>query len=158
MEAPETGVHPTAEWTEASPVRIPRIAVDLIILLPGDRIVLIRRNNPPHGWALPGGFLEYGESLEQAAVRECREETGLEVELIRQLHTYSDPARDPRGHTVSTVFLARADGTPRAGDDAGDARSVPLADLPAPLVFDHDRVLADYRRSRTEAPPHGDHL
>ncbi|HSB68730.1 MAG TPA: NUDIX hydrolase [Candidatus Methylomirabilis sp.] len=132
--------------------------MDLIILLPGDRIVLIRRKNPPHGWALPGGFLEYGESLEQAAVREGREETGLEVELIRQVHTYSDPARDPRGHTVSTVFLARADGAPRAGDDAGDARSVPLADLPAPLAFDHDQILADYRRSRAEAPPHGDPL
>jgi len=124
--------------------RRPRIAVDLIIELEGDRIVLIRRRNPPHGWALPGGFLEYGESLEAAAVREAKEETGLDVELIHQLHTYSDSSRDPRGHTVSTVFIARARGTPRAGDDAGDVRVVSLSQLPSPLAFDHERILADY--------------
>jgi 8-oxo-dGTP diphosphatase len=122
----------------------PRLAVDLIIEMEGDRIVLIRRRNPPHGWALPGGFVEYGESLEAAALREAREETHLAVELIRQLHTYSDPARDPRGHTVSTVFIARARGTPRAGDDAGDVQSVSLSKLPAPLAFDHEKILADY--------------
>lgn len=135
----------------ANASRIPRIAVDLIIELPGDRIVLIRRRNPPHGWALPGGFLQLGESLEQAAVREAKEETGLDVELIRQLHTYSDPARDPRGHTVSTVFLARAQGTPRAGDDAGDVRCVPLTEVSSPLAFDHERVLADYLAMRRGA-------
>lgn len=135
----------------ANASRIPRIAVDLIIELPGDRIVLIRRRNPPHGWALPGGFLEYGESLEQAAVREAKEETDLDVELIRQLHTYSDPARDPRGHTVSTVFLARAQGAPQAGDDAGDVRCVLCTQIPSPLAFDHERVLADYLAFRKSA-------
>lgn len=130
--------------------RGPRLAVDLIIELPGDRIVLIRRRNPPYGWALPGGFVEYGESLEAAAVREAKEETGLDIELIQQLHTYSDPARDPRGHTVSTVFIARARGTPQAGDDAGDVRTVPATKAPSPLVFDHEKVLADYLAFRQE--------
>lgn len=130
--------------------RGPRLAVDLIIELPGDRIVLIRRRNPPYGWALPGGFVEYGESLEAAAVREAKEETGLDIELIQQLHTYSDPARDPRGHTVSTVFIARARGTPQAGDDAGDVRTVPATEAPSPLVFDHEKVLADYLAFRQE--------
>jgi 8-oxo-dGTP diphosphatase len=119
--------------------------VDLIIEIGGGRIVLIRRRNPPPGWALPGGFLEYGESLEQAALREAKEETGLDVELIRQLHTYSDPHRDPRGHTVSTVFIARAGGEPKAGDDAGDVQVCSLSDLP-PLAFDHAQVLQDYKR------------
>jgi len=132
-------------------VAVPRIAVDLIIELGGDRIVLIRRRNPPHGWALPGGFVEYGESLEAAAVREAREETGLTVELTRQFHTYSDPARDPRGHTVSTVFIAKARGIPQAGADAGDVRTGGLHELPSPLALDHEKILADYlvlRRSR----------
>jgi 8-oxo-dGTP diphosphatase len=119
--------------------------VDLIIEIGGGRIVLIRRRNPPPGWALPGGFLEYGESLEQAALREAKEETGLDVELIRQLHTYSDPRRDPRGHTVSTVFIGRAEGTPKAGDDAGDVQVCCLSNLPL-LAFDHAQVLQDYKR------------
>ncbi len=124
--------------------RVPRIAVDIIIEIGGGRIVLIRRRNPPPGWALPGGFLEYGESLEQAAVREAKEETGLDVELVRQLHTYSDPHRDPRGHTVGTVFIARAEGVPQAGDDAGDVQVCSLSALP-PLAFDHAQILQDYR-------------
>lgn len=122
----------------------PRLAVDLIIEVERDRIVLIRRRNPPYGWALPGGFVEYGESLEAAAVREAKEETGLDIELLRQLHTYSDPARDPRGHTVSTVFIARAQGSPQAGDDAGDVRTVKVTEPPSPLAFDHEKILADY--------------
>lgn len=130
--------------------RRPRIAVDLIIEMEGDRIVLIRRRNPPHGWALPGGFLEYGESLEAAAVREAKEETGLDVELLRQLHTYSDPRRDPRGHTVSTVFIAMARGTPRAGSDAGDLQTVSLTGIPFPLAFDHEKILADYLAYRQQ--------
>lgn len=130
--------------------RTPRLAVDLIIEVEGDRIVLIRRRNPPHGWALPGGFVEYGESLEAAAVREAKEETGLDIELIRQLHTYSDPSRDPRGHTVSTVFIASAQGTPQAGDDAGDVRTVRATEPPAPLAFDHVKILADYLAFRRE--------
>ena len=151
-EARAADSHDPEEWTDASLSRIPRIAVDLIIELPEGRIVLIRRKNPPHGWALPGGFLEYGESLEQAAVREAKEETGLDVELIRQLHTYSEPARDPRGQTVSTVFIARSHGIPRAGDDAGEVRVVSLAALPSPLAFDHERILADYRKSLKGVP------
>ena len=94
--------------------------VDIIIETEGEKIVLIERKNPPFGWALPGGFVDYGESLEEAAVREAREETALDVNLVRQMHTYSDPNRDPRRHTLSTVFIARAQGTPRAGDDAKD--------------------------------------
>ncbi|MBI4736039.1 MAG: NUDIX hydrolase [candidate division NC10 bacterium] len=130
--------------------RSPRLAVDLIIEVEGDRIVLIRRRNPPYGWALPGGFVEYGESLEAAAVREAKEETGLDIQLIRQLHTYSDPSRDPRGHTVSTVFIATAQGTPQAGDDAGDVRTVRATEPPAALAFDHEKVLADYLAFRQE--------
>ena len=133
--------------------RRPSIAVDLIIEMEGDRIVLIRRRNPPHGWALPGGFLEYGESLEAAAVREAKEETGLDIELIQQLHTYSNPSRDPRGHTVTTVFIARARGTPRAGDDAGDVQTVSLTGIPFPLAFDHEQILADYLALREKRGP-----
>lgn len=134
----------------ASTSQGPRLAVDLIIEVEGDRIILIRRRNPPHGWALPGGFVEYGESLETAAVREAKEETGLDITLIRQFHTYSDPTRDPRGHTVSTVFIARGRGTPLAGDDAGDVRTVSLAELPSSLAFDHEKILADYLAFRRQ--------
>jgi 8-oxo-dGTP diphosphatase len=124
----------------------PLLAVDLVIRLDDypDRIVLIERRNPPHGWALPGGFVDVGETLEAAAVREAREETGLEVRLEALLGCYSDPARDPRGHTVSAVFVACAGGTPRAADDARDARSVDPACPGVALAFDHERILADY--------------
>ena len=110
-------------------------------------IVLIERKNPPHGWALPGGFVDYGESLEQAAMREALEETGLEVELYSQLHTYSDPDRDPRQHTITTVFLARAEGEPQAGDDAANAAVFELNNLPE-LVFDHREIIDDYSASK----------
>ena len=122
--------------------RNPVPTVDIIIEL-ADGIVLIERKNPPHGWALPGGFVDYGESFEQAAVREAREETGLEVTLVRQFHTYSDPDRDPRQHTASTVFIATAAGTPAAADDAVRVEVFTRNTLP-PLVFDHERILADY--------------
>jgi len=125
-----------------SPYKNPLPTVDIIIEVKGG-IVLIRRNNPPLGWALPGGFVDYGESLEQAAVREAREETGLDVQLIRQLHTYSEPGRDPRHHTITTVFIATAAGQPKGGDDAGLAAIFSRSNLPA-LVFDHARILADY--------------
>jgi len=118
-----------------------------IIIETGGGIVLIERKNPPHGWALPGGFVDYKESYEQAAIREAEEETGLRVTLIRQFHTYSDPDRDPRQHTASTVFIARADGVPRGSDDALQAKIFTRASLPS-LVFDHEKILDDYFRKR----------
>jgi ADP-ribose pyrophosphatase YjhB (NUDIX family) len=122
--------------------------VDIIIEVMDGRkrrgIVLIERKNPPPGWALPGGFVDYGETLEAAAVREAREETSLNVELLGQFHTYSDPARDPRLHTVSTVFIARAMGAPKADDDARAAVVVDPRDRSLPLAFDHQRILDDY--------------
>lgn len=124
----------------------PKPTVDCIITLPDDRIVLIRRSNPPLGWALPGGFVEEGEPLHVAAAREAKEETGLDVELIEQFFTYSDPKRDPRQHTLSTVYLARAKGSPRGGDDAAEAQAYPLDKLPEPLCFDHGTILEDYKR------------
>jgi 8-oxo-dGTP diphosphatase len=105
---------------------------------------LIERKNPPHGWALPGGFVDYGESLERAALREAREETSLDVKLVEQFHTYSDPRRDPRHHTVSTVFIATAQGTPRGADDAKVAQVFRQNELPRPVAFDHARILGDY--------------
>ncbi|MDD2604671.1 MAG: NUDIX hydrolase [Desulfobacteraceae bacterium] len=128
--------------------RNPYLTVDVIIETP-EGIVLIERANPPPGWALPGGFVDYGESIEAAARREAAEETGLAVELVEQFHTYSAPDRDPRHHTVSTVFIARAEGTPRGGDDARRAQLFPLDRLPRSLAFDHGRILDDFRRYRS---------
>jgi ADP-ribose pyrophosphatase YjhB (NUDIX family) len=130
---------------EVTVYRNPVPTVDIIIEV-GDRIVLIERKNPPLGWALPGGFVDYGESFETAAYREAEEETGLAVKGLRQFHTYSDPGRDPRQHTASTVFIAIADGRPRAGDDALRAELFTEKTLPH-LVFDHARILADYFHS-----------
>ncbi len=135
----------TVTHQEKSP-RNPFPTVDLIIELEGKGIVLIRRKNPPFGWALPGGFVDYGESLEAAAVREAKEETGLVVTLIRQFHSYSDPARDPRQHNISTVFIAKAGGTPKAADDAADVGIFREETLPAELAFDHGKILEDYFR------------
>jgi 8-oxo-dGTP diphosphatase len=125
--------------------RNPLLTVDIIIECRGG-IVLIERKNRPHGWALPGGFVDYGESIESAAVREAKEETGLVVELLEQMHTYSDPQRDPRHHTVSTVFIAKANGEPVGMDDARSASIFTQADLPSPIVFDHPVILDDYFR------------
>jgi 8-oxo-dGTP diphosphatase len=124
--------------------RAPLPTVDIIIELEDQGVVLIQRKNPPYGWALPGGFVDYGETLEQAAVREAREETSLEVRLVRQFHAYSDPARDPRGHTIAVVFLATASGQPRAADDAQEVGIFRADRLPQPLAFDHGRILNDY--------------
>ena len=124
--------------------RNPLLTIDIIIELGGGEIVLIERKNPPHGWALPGGFVDYGESVESAAVREAKEETSLDVKLTEQFYTYSDPSRDPRHHTVSTVFIASAGGVPQAADDAIAARPFGQNNLPSPLVFDHARILRDY--------------
>lgn len=125
-----------------TPPRGPSPTVDIIIEIAG-KIVLIERKNPPYGWALPGGFVDYGESYEKAALREAFEETGLEVKDLRQFHTYSDPDRDARQHTASTVFIGKAEGNPLAGDDAGRAELFSEESLPT-LVFDHARILADY--------------
>jgi len=131
--------------------RNPTPTVDIIIELsdrPHRPIVLIERLNPPHGWALPGGFVDYGEAVETAAKREAEEEVGLQVELIEQFHVYSDPNRDPRQHTLSIVFLAIAQGTPKAGDDAKHLEVFESWQIPTNLCFDHDRILRDYWRYR----------
>jgi len=115
-------------------------------------IVLINRKNPPFGWALPGGFVDYGETLEEAARREAREETSLEIELLSQFHTYSDPKRDPRQHTISTVFIARVQGIPKAQDDAREIGIFTQKEINFPLAFDHQKILEDYfKLKRIEA-------
>ncbi len=121
--------------------------VDIVIVFENRGVVLIQRRNPPHGWALPGGFVDYGESVEQAAVREAKEETGLDVSLVSLLGVYSDPARDSRLHTLSTVFVASPkdpNAQPRGADDAILARIFPFSSLPSPLAFDHEKILADF--------------
>jgi 8-oxo-dGTP diphosphatase len=123
--------------------RNPFPTVDIIIEL-ADGIILIGRKNEPFGWALPGGFVDYGESLEDAAVREAREETSLDIFNLRLLGCYSDPRRDPRQHNISTVYVAEGNGTPRAGDDAASLAIFTLTALPSPLCFDHAKILADY--------------
>lgn len=129
----------------------PSLAADAIIELidrPGRPIVLIERAHPPLGWAIPGGFVDVGETVEQAATREAREETGLEVRLTALLGIYSDPSRDPRGHTVTAVYVAEAVGAPNAADDARHCQIFLPDDLPQPLAFDHAQVLDDYRQFR----------
>ncbi|MBU6228415.1 MAG: NUDIX hydrolase [Cyanobacteria bacterium REEB459] len=131
--------------------RNPVPTVDVIIELihrPHRPIVLIERAHPPLGWALPGGFVDYGESVETAARREALEETQLVVTLVEQLGVYSDPARDPRQHTLSVVFLATANRDPVAADDAKTIAIVHAWDMPQPLCFDHDRMLQDYWQYR----------
>jgi 8-oxo-dGTP diphosphatase len=128
--------------------RNPYPAVDIIIELEDRGFILIQRGKPPYGWALPGGFVDYGESLEEAARREAREETSLEVELVNQLGAYSAPNRDPRHHTISVVFVARADGEPRAADDAREVGVFRQDSLPAALAFDHAEILEDYFASK----------
>ncbi len=121
----------------------PLPTVDLIIEYNAG-ILLIKRKNPPEGWALPGGFVDYGESLEAAAVREAKEETGLDVELVRQFHAYSQPGRDPRHHTITMVFLAKATGKAIAGDDAKEIGVFNKNTLPDKMAFDHRDILNDY--------------
>lgn len=128
-------------------MRNPYPTVDIIIEYCGG-IVLIKRKNPPPGWALPGGFVDYGESLEKAAIREAKEETSLDVELVRQFHTYSDPSRDPRQHTIATVYIAKGNGALKAGDDAAEAEIYREDSLPAEIAFDHRGILDDYFRRR----------
>ncbi|HMK49029.1 MAG TPA: NUDIX hydrolase [Thermodesulfovibrionales bacterium] len=123
--------------------RNPVPTVDVIIER-DEGVLLIKRRNPPEGWALPGGFVDYGESLEAAAIREAKEETGLDVKLIRQFHSYSEPSRDPRHHTITTVFIATAEGKPVAGDDAMETAVFSKDNLPEKIAFDHRDILDDY--------------
>ena len=130
----------------------PSPTVDIIIEISDSSghtgIVLIKRRYPPFGWALPGGFVDYGESLEAAAVREAKEETSLDIVLQYQLHTYSDPQRDPRKHTITTVYVATAHGTPSAQDDALDLDIFDPAKIDMPLAFDHRRIIDDYLKRK----------
>jgi 8-oxo-dGTP diphosphatase len=127
--------------------RNPLPTVDAIIEF-GGGIVLVERRNPPRGWALPGGFVDYGESVEDAVVREAREETGLELWDLRQFHVYSDPRRDSRGHTITTVFVARGEGALSAADDAKAVRVFHAGALPGEIAFDHREILGDYLAGR----------
>jgi 8-oxo-dGTP diphosphatase len=130
--------------------RNPVPTVDIIIEYGNQGLVLIERANPPPGWALPGGFVDYGESLEAAAVREAREETGLRITLLGQLHTYSDPQRDPRQHTITTVYVAQGHGQPQAADDARRLAIFAPERLPRVLAFDHGIILAEYLKVRPQ--------
>lgn len=128
--------------------KVPFTTVDTIIEVDGG-IVLIKRKNPPFGWAIPGGFVDYGETLEEAAIREAREETGLDITLVRQFHTYSEPSRDPRHHTISTVYIAIAKGVPIASDDAKEVKIFKDMDsLPEEIAFDHRKILEDFFLNR----------
>jgi ADP-ribose pyrophosphatase YjhB (NUDIX family) len=130
--------------TEIEAYRNPIPTVDIIIEIESKGIILIKRKNPPYGWAIPGGFVDYGESLEEAAVREAKEETDLDVQLIKQFHTYSDPNRDPRHHTITTVYIVKANGIPKAQDDAIEIGIFSEMNLPAEIAFDHRAILKDY--------------
>lgn len=123
--------------------RNPFLTVDAIIEIDGG-IILIKRKDPPPGWAIPGGFVDYGETLEDAVIREAKEETSLDINLVRQFHTYSDPKRDPRHHTVSTIFIATASGNPVAADDALEVKIFSRENLPEDIAFDHRKILEDY--------------
>lgn len=126
----------------------PLLAADIIIELvdlPKRPFVLIERANPPYGWALPGGFVDVGETVEQAAIREALEETSLDVGLKALLGLYSNPKRDSRGHTVTAVYIGEAHGLPKAADDAKNCGIFTFDDLTSELAFDHALVLADYQ-------------
>lgn len=123
----------------------PKLCVDLIVDMGAGMVVMLDRNNDPKGWALPGGFVEQGESVEEAAIRECYEETGLDVELIRQFHVYSNPKRDPRGTSASVVFLAKPiGGKLRKDQESKQIESYHMGNLPSEIAFDHREILNDY--------------
>ena len=148
---PKTAVECPNCGAEVLAYRNPLLTVDVIIEMDSGGIVLIERRNPPLGWALPGGFVDYGERLEAAAQREAWEETGLLLRSLRQFRAYSDPTRDLRHHTVTVVFIAQSQGQPQAADDAKNLGVFPADSLPTPLVFDHGQILADYRMSRNKS-------
>lgn len=125
-------------------IKTPYLTVDIIIELEREKIILIKRKNPPYGWAIPGGFVNYGESLEAAAIREAKEETNLDIELISQLQAYSDPKRDKRAHIVSVVFIAKGYGMPKAYSDAKEVGIFEINKFPEELAFDHKKILKDY--------------
>jgi len=122
--------------------------VDIIIEVEPKKIVLIKRKNPPFGWAIPGGFVDYGESLEEAALREAKEETQLDVILERQFHTYSDPKRDLRHHSISTVYIGKGKGIAKAQDDAAEIGIFTESTLPSEIAFDHRSILSDYFQAK----------
>jgi len=128
--------------------RNPLPTVDIIIEIE-NKIVLIKRKNEPLGWALPGGFVDYGERLEDAAIREAREETSIRIAGLKLLGCYSDPARDSRQHTISTVYIAKGSGLPKAGDDAASASLFQPDKLPQNLCFDHEQIIRDYLEKKT---------
>ena len=125
-------------------IKTPLVAVDIIIQMPDNRILLIERKNPPYGWALPGGFVEVGETLEHAAIREAKEEVSLNIEVEYFLGCYSEPNRDPRMHVISFVYVASTTGVPKAADDATNVQAFSLDDLPDVLAFDHKQIIQDY--------------
>ena len=125
----------------------PYPTADVIVEI-GGKVLLVRRKNSPYGWAIPGGFIDYGESAEDAARREIKEEAGIEVTNLEQFHVYSDPSRDPRFHTITTVFTAKSDEIPAAGDDAAETGLFDKTNLPEPIVFDHVVILKDYFRKK----------
>jgi len=133
--------------------RNPVPTVDVVIEMSGGGIILVRRKNAPLGWALPGGFVDYGETLEEAAMREALEETSLKVSLTGLLGVYSSPDRDPRQHTISTVFIATASGHPRANDDAAEIGTFTEQDIPPSLAFDHAKIIADYFKRKSPMEP-----
>jgi len=131
------------EYLQRKRGEYPVPTVDIIIEI-DDGFILIERKNPPYGWAIPGGFVNWGESLESAAIREAKEETGLEIKGLVQLHTYSEPNRDPRFHTISTVFVAKGIGKPKADTDAKSLKIFTPETLPQEFAFDHKKIIQDY--------------
>lgn len=128
-------------------ISTPLLTVDIIIRINGS-LILIKRKNPPYGWALPGGFVDPGETVEESAIREAKEETSLDLQDLKQFHVYSDPSRDPRGHTVSIVFTAKGIGEPKAADDAKDIGLFVPDSLPEKIAFDHRSIIEDYILNR----------
>lgn len=141
--------HDMAPANNPNEIQTPKLCTDIIIDRGAGLVVMIERKNDPMGWALPGGFVDIGETVEEAAIREAKEETGLDIELVRQFHVYSDPKQDPRFHTATVVFLAKGFGTMRAGSDAAEISTYHQMNLPENFAFiHHKRILEDYFNER----------